>query len=188
MLLGLRHIDRSRSPATILPVARLSMQMHHCDNLNPAIPDAVDDSKRKSGDTALTPRLADQTIHVRMSLNPVHGLHNGFEETSAKTCLLRFIVDDGFQKLYACFWMKPAFHLCSLLTASVKTPSPGVNSTSPSSIWRQRLSTSSLHSLLRSNGSSKSRLSSSFSARKARTWLGSSRACFITCSILGLML
>ena len=35
------------------------MQMHHCDNLDPVISEAVDDSKGKPWDAALAPRLAD---------------------------------------------------------------------------------------------------------------------------------
>ena len=52
--------------------------------------------------------------------------------------------------------MKPAFHLCSLSTASVKTISTGINCTWPSSIWRRRRIISFFHLLLRPKGSSKS--------------------------------
>jgi hypothetical protein len=48
-----------RSVATILPIARLSVQMHYRNNLNPAILDAVNDAERKSGNAALAPHLAD---------------------------------------------------------------------------------------------------------------------------------
>ena len=70
--------------------------MHHCDNLNPTIMDAVNDPKGESGDATFAPILADQTIHIRMGSNPMDGFRNGFKETPAKTCLLRFVINNRF--------------------------------------------------------------------------------------------
>lgn len=123
----LRHVDRLRSLGALLPIARSSVQMHHRENFNPAILDAVDDSEGKLGNAALSPHLIDGTIHIGMSLDTVDSFRYGFKETPPEAGLLGFVIYKGLQKLHACFRMKPTPHLCSFSAASLNTSSDEVN-------------------------------------------------------------
>jgi len=158
---------------SLLPIPRASAKMHHCKDFDRPLSHSINDAIGKSRYTILPTFLVDEPIERGVQTDAGNGTIHGIKKTHTESRLLDLVISSRGKQLLTGFWMKTKVcHGLSRLRASRSTCSPGMSSWIPASIWSHRCRISSRHSGLTSKASSKSRLSRSFSASRARTSRG----------------
>ena len=173
---------------SVLPVARLSVQVHNCDDLEMSSPGAIYQSIGEVAYTALTEVVLQYLVHERMALDPFRGRAHSGQEALPQSDLLGFIIADRFPQFSSGSRMESNRCHLNSLSRSANTFSAGTRLTLPSSSSRHRRWISAIHSSLTGNASSKSRLSSSFSARNARDLRGRCKALSVILAVATVIL